>query len=204
MAVVWNRLYFNPLAASLSKLGVGISPPNVDICPKPTSSRRITMTFGASGGGAGGRCQSGSDSLYVLPILPSKGDSRIGTWVRSDFCATATSGKASIAESYASDEGGDLYLINSYIPEYNYAGRRNHEPRRPRKLLLHRREMNKLIGAVQREGMTLVPLRLYFNERGIAKLALALARGKKLHDKRETEKKRDWQRQKSRLMREKG
>lgn len=113
-------------------------------------------------------------------------------------------GKANIAESYAADEGGELYLLNAYIPEYTFAGRRNHEPRRPRKLLLHRREMNRLVGAVQREGMTLVPLRLYFNDRGIAKLLLALARGKKLHDKRETAKKRDWQRQKARLMRERG
>jgi SsrA-binding protein len=113
-------------------------------------------------------------------------------------------GKANIAESYAADEGGEIFLINAHIPEYSQAGRRNHEPRRPRKLLLHRREVNRLIGAVQREGMTLVPLRLYFNERGIAKLSLAVARGKKLHDKRETEKKRDWQRQKGRLMREKG
>lgn len=113
-------------------------------------------------------------------------------------------GKANIAESYASDEGGEIYLINAYIPEYAQAGRQNHEPRRPRKLLLHKREANKLIGAVQREGMTLVPLRLYFNDRGIAKLSLALGRGKKVHDKRETEKKRDWERQKGRIMREKG
>ncbi len=113
-------------------------------------------------------------------------------------------GKANIAESYASEEGGELYLINAYIPEYAQAGRQNHEPRRPRKLLLHKREANKLIGAVQREGMTLVPLKLYFNDRGIAKLSLALGRGKKIHDKRETERKRDWQRQKARLMREKG
>lgn len=113
-------------------------------------------------------------------------------------------GKANIAEAYASDEGGEIYLINSYIPEYAEAGRRNHDPRRHRKLLLHRREVNKLLGAVQREGMTLVPLRLYFNDRGIAKLNLAVARGKKLHDKRETERKRDWQRQKARLLREKG
>lgn len=113
-------------------------------------------------------------------------------------------GKANIAESYASDEGGEIYLINSYIAEFPQAGRRNHEPRRPRKLLLHRREVNRLIGAVNREGMTLVPLKIYFNERGIAKLDLALARGKKLHDKRETERKRDWQRQKGRLLREKG
>jgi SsrA-binding protein len=114
------------------------------------------------------------------------------------------SGKANIAESYASEEGGELYLINAHIAEYAQAGRAQHEPTRPRKLLLHRREMERLGGAIQRQGMTLVPLRLYFNARGIAKVQLGLGKGKKLHDKRETEKKRDWNRQKGRLMREKG
>jgi SsrA-binding protein len=114
------------------------------------------------------------------------------------------SGKANIAESYASDEGGELYLINAHIAEFAQAGRANHEPTRPRKLLLHRREMGRLAGAIQRQGMTLVPLRLYFNARGIAKIQLGLGKGKKLHDKRETEKKRDWNRQRGRLMREKG
>ena len=113
-------------------------------------------------------------------------------------------GKANIAESYASDEDGEIYLINSYIPEYNQAGRYNHEPRRHRKLLLHAREVDRLLGSIQREGLTLIPLKLYFNKRGIAKLELGLARGKKLHDKRETAKKRDWDRQKARIMREKG
>lgn len=113
-------------------------------------------------------------------------------------------GKASIAESYASDENGELFLINSFIPEYEQAGRDNHSPRRHRKLLMHRREINRLQGALQRDGLTLVPLKLYFNARGIAKLEVALGRGKKLHDKRETQKKRDWSREKARLMREKG
>lgn len=113
-------------------------------------------------------------------------------------------GQANIAESYASTEGDELFLINAYIPEYQQASRDNHEPRQMRKLLLHRREMDRLAAAVDREGMTLIPLRLYFNERGIAKLELALGRGKKLHDKRETERKRDWDRQKARLMRDKG
>jgi SsrA-binding protein len=113
-------------------------------------------------------------------------------------------GKANIADSYASDEGGALYLINAHIAEYAQAGRANHEPTRRRKLLLHRRELDRLRGAIQREGMAVVPLRLYFNARGIAKVQLGLAKGKKLHDKRETEKKRDWERQKGRLMREKG
>ena len=113
-------------------------------------------------------------------------------------------GKANIAESYAANEDGELYLINAHIDEYSGAARFGHEPTRHRKLLLHRKEMARLLEAVQRQGMALVPLRLYFNARGIAKLLLGLGRGKKIHDKRETEKKRDWERQKSRLMREKG
>ena len=113
-------------------------------------------------------------------------------------------GKANIAESYAAEENGELWLINAYIPEYLQANRFNHQPRRARKLLLKKREIARLIGAVQREGMTIVPLKLYFNARGIAKLSLALARGKKLHDKRQSAKDRDWSRQKARLMREKG
>jgi SsrA-binding protein len=114
------------------------------------------------------------------------------------------SGKATIAESYADSRGGEIWLINSNIPEYLQASRFNHEPKRRRKLLLHKNQVNKLAGAVEREGMTLVPLRLYFNERGRAKLELALARGKKLHDKRETLKKRSWDRERGRLLREKG
>lgn len=113
-------------------------------------------------------------------------------------------GKANIAESYASPEAGELFLINSYIPEYSPAARFNHEPRRPRKLLVKRRELNKLVGAVEREGRTLVPLRLYFNERGVAKLELALAKGKKAADKRDAKKEQDWKRQQARLLRDKG
>ena len=113
-------------------------------------------------------------------------------------------GKATIAESYADSRGGEIWLVNANIPEYLQAGRFNHAPKRARKLLLHRRQINKLIGAVEREGMTVVPLKIYFNEKGRAKVEIALAKGKKLHDKRETEKKRDWDRQKGRLMRDKG
>jgi SsrA-binding protein len=113
-------------------------------------------------------------------------------------------GKATIAESYADTRGGELWLINSNIPEYLQANRNNHEPKRSRKLLMHRRQINKLIGAIERDGMTLVPLKLYFDQRGRAKLELALARGKKLHDKRETAKKRDWSRERGRLLRQKG
>jgi SsrA-binding protein len=112
-------------------------------------------------------------------------------------------GKATIAESYADARDGEVWLVNCNIPEYQ-ASRVNHAPKRPRKLLLHKRQINKLIGAVEREGMTLVPLKLYFNARGRAKVEIALARGKKLHDKRESEKKRDWERQRGRLMRQKG
>ena len=113
-------------------------------------------------------------------------------------------GKAAIAESYADARGGEIWLINANIPEYLQAGRFNHAPKRARKLLLHRNQIHKLMGAVEREGMTLVPLKLYFNEKGRAKIELALARGKKLHDKRETEKKRSWERERGRLMRVKG
>ena len=113
-------------------------------------------------------------------------------------------GKATIGESYADARDGEIWLVNSNIPEYRQANRLNHTPKRPRKLLLHKRQINKLIGAVEREGMTLVPLKLYFNDKGRAKIELALAKGKKLHDKRETEKKRDWQREKGRLLRDKG
>jgi SsrA-binding protein len=113
-------------------------------------------------------------------------------------------GEANIAESYVSEEGGEIWLINSYIPEYLEANRFNHEPRRRRKLLLHKREMAKLAQAADREGMTLVPLKLYFNDRGRAKLEVAVAKGKKTVDKRETAKKRDWDRQKARIMKEHG
>ena len=113
-------------------------------------------------------------------------------------------GKANISDAYASDQGGELYLINAHIAEYAQAARANHDPKRLRKLLLHRREIGRLMGAIQREGMTIVPLKLYFNARGIAKVELGVAKGKKLHDKRETAKRRDWERQKGRLMREKG
>ncbi len=113
-------------------------------------------------------------------------------------------GKANIAESYASDEGHEIWLINSYLPEYLQANRFNHETRRRRKLLLNKREINRMRAAINREGMTLVPLKIYFNEKGRAKLELALAKGKKLHDKRETAKERDWNRQKSRLLKTAG
>jgi SsrA-binding protein len=113
-------------------------------------------------------------------------------------------GRATIAESYAQAKDGEIFLINSYIPEYAMANRFNHEPRRPRKVLVHKKEVRKLSAAVQREGMTLIPLRVYFTPKGVAKIELGIARGKKLHDKRESEKSRDWERSKARLLRARG
>jgi SsrA-binding protein len=110
-------------------------------------------------------------------------------------------GEGSIAESYATMEGEEIWLINSHIPEYSHGNRMNHEPRRKRKLLLSKREIARLHGAVTRQGLTLVPLSIYFNGRGKAKVELALARGKKVHDKRETVKERDWKREQQRLLR---
>ena len=113
-------------------------------------------------------------------------------------------GEASIKESYAEIRGGEVWLVNANIPEYSHGNRVNHEPRRPRKLLLHAREIERLFGAVERKGMTLVPLSIFFNSTGRAKVELALAKGKQTHDKRQTVKDRDWQRDKARLMRERG
>ena len=113
-------------------------------------------------------------------------------------------GRANIAESYAAVEGDQIVLVNADIPPYAQANRFNHEPRRPRKLLLHRKEIERLIGAVQREGRTIVPTKLYWSDKGMAKLEVALAKGKKVHDKRETAAERDWQRDKARLMKDLG
>ncbi|HJU16728.1 MAG TPA: SsrA-binding protein SmpB [Stellaceae bacterium] len=110
-------------------------------------------------------------------------------------------GQASIAEAYADEEGGELFLVNANIPEYPASAHFNHPPRRPRKLLLHRKELNRLLGAVRRDGMTVVPLSIYFNARGRAKVELGLARGKRKADRRQAERDRDWQRSRSRLMR---
>ena len=136
---------------------------------------------------------------YAIGETLEAGIALTGTEVKS-----LRQGKATIAESYADSRGGEIWLVNANIPEYLQGGRFNHAPKRLRKLLLHRRQINKLIGAVEREGMTLVPLKLFFNDKGRAKVELALARGKKLHDKRETEKKRSWDRERGRLLRAKG
>jgi SsrA-binding protein len=111
-------------------------------------------------------------------------------------------GQASIAEAYAGETGGELFLLNANIPEYSAASHFQHEPKRPRKLLLHRKEMNRLLGAIRRDGLTLVPLSIYFNERGRAKVELGLARGKRKADKRQAERDRDWQRSRARLLRD--
>jgi len=110
-------------------------------------------------------------------------------------------GGASIAEAYADVQSGELFLVNANIPEYKASARFNHQPRRPRKLLLHRKQVDRLLGAVRREGVTIVPLALYFNERGRAKVELGLATGKRKSDKRQAERDRDWQRSRARLMR---
>ena len=113
-------------------------------------------------------------------------------------------GRSSLSDAYAVMQKGDLVLINAYIPEYREANRFNHEPRRPRRLLLHRREIDKLAQGVLRDGLTIVPLKIFFNPRGRAKVDIALARGKKAHDKREAQKERVWQRQRQRIIRDRG
>jgi SsrA-binding protein len=135
---------------------------------------------------------------YAIESTLEAGLQLMGSEVKS-----LRSGKANIGESYAQAKDGEIFLVNAYIPEYTMANRFNHEPRRARKLLVHKGEARKLASAVRREGMTLVPLRVYFTPKGVAKCELGVARGKKLHDKRQTEKQRDWQRDKARLMREK-
>jgi SsrA-binding protein len=136
---------------------------------------------------------------YAIDETLEAGIMLVGSEVKS-----LRSGKTTIGEAYAHAKDGELWLVNSYIPEYTQASRFNHEPKRTRKLLVHKREAARLAAAIQREGMTLIPLKLYFNAKGRAKIELGVAKGKKLHDKRETEKQRDWQRDKARLMRAKG
>ncbi|PZO89818.1 MAG: SsrA-binding protein [Sphingomonas sanxanigenens] len=136
---------------------------------------------------------------YFLEDFYEAGIALTGTEVKS-----LRFGEGSIAESYAELKDDEVWLINANVPEFSHGNRFNHEPKRPRKLLLHEREINKLRNAVQREGMTLIPLSIYFNPRGRAKVELALAKGKKMHDKRATEKERDWKREQSRLLRDRG
>ena len=136
---------------------------------------------------------------YAIDSVVEAGIVLTGSEVKS-----LRNGKTTIGESYAHAKDGELFWVNAYIPEYTQASRFNHEPKRSRKLLVHKREAARLAAAIQREGMTLIPLKMYFNAKGKAKIELGIAKGKKLHDKRETEKQRDWQRDKARLMRDKG
>ncbi|MBP8231913.1 MAG: SsrA-binding protein SmpB [Rhizorhabdus sp.] len=136
---------------------------------------------------------------YFLDEFFEAGIALTGTEVKS-----LRFGEGSIAESYAEVKDGQVWLVNSNVPEFSHGNRFNHEPKRPRKLLLHEREIEKMRNAVSREGMTLIPLSIYFNGRGRAKVELALAKGKKLHDKRDTEKARDWKREQQRLLRDRG
>jgi len=136
---------------------------------------------------------------YFLEDFIEAGLQLLGTEIKA-----LRDGRANIAESYAAVEGREIVLINADIPPYKQANRFNHEPRRPRKLLLHRRQIDRMIGAVQREGRTIIPVKLYLNEAGKAKLEIALAKGKKIHDKREATAERDWQRDKARLLKERG
>jgi SsrA-binding protein len=171
--------------------------------------------------GPSGRSRSGPQESWMAAKSDDRGrvvahnrkarfNYEIGETFEAGIALTGTEvkalrlGKATIAESYADARGSEIWLVNANIPEYLQGGRFNHAPKRIRKLLLHRGQINKLMGAVEREGMTLVPLKLYFNDKGRAKLELALAKGKKLHDKRETEKKRSWERERGRLLRAKG
>jgi len=133
---------------------------------------------------------------YKILEIFEAGIMLLGTEVKS-----LRSGRASIGEAYAGEKNNSLYLFNAFIPEYESSGYTAHDPRSPRKLLLHRREITKLLAAINRKGMTLVALSIYFNQRGIAKVQLALAEGKQKRDKRQDEKKRDWQRDKARLLR---
>jgi len=125
-----------------------------------------------------------------------------GVVLRGTEVKVLRQGQASIAEAYADEDGGELYLVNANIPEYKSSAHFNHQPRRPRKLLLHKKQMNRILGAIRREGITVVPLSIYFNERGRAKVELGLARGKRKVDKRQAEKQRDWQRSRARILRE--
>jgi SsrA-binding protein len=134
---------------------------------------------------------------YFIEDVYEAGIALSGTEVKS-----LRFGEGSIAESYADLRDGQCWLVNANIPEFSHGNRFNHEPKRPRKLLLHQREIEKMIGAVERKGMTLIPLSIYFNKRGRAKVELALAKGKQTHDKRASIKERDWKRDKARLMRE--
>ncbi|MDP4003755.1 SsrA-binding protein SmpB [Methylobacterium sp. NEAU K] len=157
------------------------------MAPKPEPSRRIVADNRAA------------RYHYTIEDTLEAGIALTGTEVKS-----LRGGKATIGEAYAGPSGNDLMLFNAYIPEYLEANRFNHDTKRPRRLLLHRRQIDKLIGATQRQGYTVVPLKIYFNDKGRAKVELGLGKGKQAHDKREASKERDWQRDRARLLRDRG
>ena len=157
------------------------------MAPKPEPSRRIVADNRAA------------RYHYTIEDTLEAGIALTGTEVKS-----LRGGKATIGEAYAGPSGSDLMLFNAYIPEYLEANRFNRDTKRPRRLLLHRRQINKLIGATQRQGYTVVPLKIYFNDKGRAKVELGLGKGKQAHDKREAVKERDWQRDRARLLRDRG
>ena len=157
------------------------------MAPKPEPSRRVVADNRAA------------RFHYTIEDTLEAGIALTGTEVKS-----LRGGKATIGEAYAGPSGNDLMLFNAYIPEYLEANRFNHDTKRPRRLLLHRRQINKLIGATQRQGYTVVPLKIYFNDKGRAKIELGLGKGKQAHDKREAAKERDWQRDRARLLRDRG
>ena len=157
------------------------------MAPKPEPNRRIVADNRAA------------RFHYAIEDTLEAGISLTGTEVKS-----LRSGRATIGEAYAGPSGGDLMLFNAYIPEYVQASRFNHETKRPRRLLMHRRQIDKWIGATQRQGYTVVPLKIYFNDKGRAKIELGLGKGKQAHDKREAAKERDWQRDRARLLRDRG
>ena len=157
------------------------------MAPKPEPSRRIVADNRAA------------RYHYTIEDTLEAGIALTGTEVKS-----LRGGKATIGEAYAGPSGNDLMLFNAYIPEYLEANRFNHDTKRPRRLLLHRRQIDKLIGATQRQGYTVVPLKIYFNDKGRAKVELGLGKGKQAHDKREAAKERDWQRDRARLLRDRG
>ncbi|WP_430910878.1 SsrA-binding protein SmpB [Methylobacterium sp. sgz302541] len=157
------------------------------MAPKPDPSRRVVADNRAA------------RYHYAIEDTLEAGIALTGTEVKS-----LRGGKATIGESYAGPSGNDMMLFNAYIPEYLEANRFNHDTKRPRRLLLHRKQIDKLIGATQRQGYTVIPLKIYFNDRGRAKVELGLGKGKQLHDKRETSKQRDWDRDRARILRDKG
>ncbi|GJE59870.1 SsrA-binding protein SmpB [Methylobacterium trifolii] len=157
------------------------------MAPKPEPSRRIVAD------------NRSARYHYTIEDTMEAGIALTGTEVKS-----LRGGKATIGESYAGPSGTDLMLFNAYIPEYLEANRFNHDTKRPRRLLLHRRQINKLIGATQRQGYTVIPLKIYFNDQGRAKVELGLGKGKQAHDKREATKQRDWERDRARVMRDRG